>query len=181
MGEEKVFFSKDWRTSSSVKLFDKFSEGYDAIRLVGVLFLYDDRDIKYRVDFQIEKYQGSVETDSDGDIMIIRRVPDSFTRSTFSSFKDQFMSESAFFLSNGKRKITLKKLFSMVCDGLTKAKPEETRFAYKPEEPYIIKAQASHNRTGYGSKYYQDILIEQGTLYGETDEYVISKIFFTEV
>ena len=39
------------------------------------------------------------------------------------------------------------------------------------EEPYLLRAQNSSNRTGYGREYNGSDLVWQGTLYGETTEY----------
>lgn len=38
----------------------------------------------------------------------------------------------------------------------------------------VLNAQNSKNRSGYGNEYYRDELIYEGTLYGETTEYVIT-------
>ena len=39
--------------------------------------------------------------------------------------------------------------------------------------PYLLRAQNSGNRTGYGTIYHYDELVHQGTLYGETTDYAI--------
>lgn len=38
-------------------------------------------------------------------------------------------------------------------------------------KPYLLRAQNTSNRTGYGSEYNGDFLVHQGTLYGETTRY----------
>lgn len=40
-------------------------------------------------------------------------------------------------------------------------------------KPYLLRAQNSSNRMGYGNVYYQDVLMYEGTLYGETTDYCI--------
>jgi hypothetical protein len=46
------------------------------------------------------------------------------------------------------------------------------------KNPYLLKAQLSTNRTGYGNVYYQDELVYQGTLYGEyTPFYIVGLIY----
>ena len=41
------------------------------------------------------------------------------------------------------------------------------------DNPISINAQSSSNRTGYGNEYYYDMLIYEGTKYGETSEFPI--------
>lgn len=163
-----TFISSNWRNASSIKLFDLFSEGYDAIRLQSVLFIYDDNNVKWKVDFQIEK-------------LTIKSAMKKYAEATFSAFKNQFMSDAAFFVSRGRRKVYLKQLFAIVCDALAKVKSNQKSFEYQFEQPYVIRAQASHNRMGYGNIYCGDRLVEEGTKYGETDEYLITKTFFSRV
>ena len=45
---------------------------------------------------------------------------------------------------------------------------------YVLENPIILNAQNSRNRSGYGNRYNGYELIRQGTLYGETTEYLIT-------
>lgn len=54
--------------------------------------------------------------------------------------------------------------------------PEEILF----DTPYLLRAQNSSNRTGYGSEYNGYDLIYQGTLYGETTEYAIVGVMFSK-
>ena len=44
------------------------------------------------------------------------------------------------------------------------------------EEPIMLRAQTSNNRTGYGSIYNGENLIHEGTLYGETTSYIIKGV-----
>lgn len=180
MEEMNVYIAKDWRSSSSVTLFDMLCNGYDAIRLRSVLFIYDDNDIKWKVDFQIEELNAMVRNELYGGITRAELAKLS-SRASFSELKSQFMSDKAFFVSNGSRKVKLKQLFSMICEALSDTKHRQESFEYRPRHPYIINAQASHNRTGYGNKYCGNQLVEEGTKYGETDEYVITKILFHAV
>lgn len=46
------------------------------------------------------------------------------------------------------------------------------------EKPYLLRAQNSGNRTGYGSEYNGYDLVYQGTLYGETTKYAFVGIIF---
>ena len=182
MEEMNVYQASDWRNSSSVKLFDMLGNGYDAIRLRSVLFIYDDNDVKWKVDFLIEEYKRPIEkTEEDGITFVVSLPDNNNAMSSFSDIKNQFMSEKAFFVSNGSRKVKLKQLFSMICEALSNTKHGQEFFEYRPGHPYIINAQASHNRTGYGNKYCGNQLVEEGTKYGETDEYVITKILFRAV
>ena len=41
------------------------------------------------------------------------------------------------------------------------------------DNPISINAQSSNNRTGYGNEYYYDILMYEGTKYGETSQFPI--------
>lgn len=41
---------------------------------------------------------------------------------------------------------------------------------------YLLRAQNSSNRTGYGNIYYGDELVHEGTLYGETTSYVFAGV-----
>lgn len=41
------------------------------------------------------------------------------------------------------------------------------------DNPISINAQSSKNRTGYGNEYYYDLLVHEGTKYGETNEFPI--------
>ena len=41
---------------------------------------------------------------------------------------------------------------------------------------YLLRAQNSSNRTGYGNIYYGDELVHEGTLYGETTSYVLAGV-----
>lgn len=41
------------------------------------------------------------------------------------------------------------------------------------DNPISINAQSSSDRTGYGNEYYYDMLIYEGTKYGETSEFPI--------
>ena len=45
------------------------------------------------------------------------------------------------------------------------------------ENPFLLRAQNSYNRTGYGSTWYGPNEYIQGTLYGETTEYGIVGIY----
>ena len=47
------------------------------------------------------------------------------------------------------------------------------------EEPIMLRAQTSGNRTGYGSIYNGEKLIHEGTLYGETTSYIIKGVRIT--
>ena len=47
------------------------------------------------------------------------------------------------------------------------------------ENPISINAQSSNNRKGYGNEYYYDILIYEGTKYGETSQYPIVGYIYT--
>ena len=182
MKELNVYYSSDWKTTSSIDLFDMLCNGYDAIRLRSVLSIYDDNDDKWKVDFLIEKYQRPVEETEENGITFVVSLPDSnYSRASCTDNKNQFMSQTAFFVSNGNKKVRLKQLFSMICEALSNSKHGQESFEYCPKQPYIISAQASHNRTGYGNKYCGKQLVEEGTKYGETDEYVISKILFSPV
>lgn len=49
------------------------------------------------------------------------------------------------------------------------------------KKPYMLRAQNSLNRTGYGSIYNGYDLVRQGTLYGETTKYLITKAFVEAV
>jgi hypothetical protein len=41
---------------------------------------------------------------------------------------------------------------------------------------YLLSAQNSANRTGYGNIYYGDELVHEGTLYGETTSYAFAGV-----
>lgn len=41
------------------------------------------------------------------------------------------------------------------------------------DNPISINAQSSKNRTGYGNEYYYDLLVYEGTKYGETSQFPI--------
>ena len=41
---------------------------------------------------------------------------------------------------------------------------------------YLLRAQNSSNRAGYGNIYYGDELVHEGTLYGETTSYVLAGV-----
>lgn len=49
--------------------------------------------------------------------------------------------------------------------------------AYFFSKPYKLKAQNSRNRSGYGNIYNGDILIYEGTKYGETSGYLIVGVY----
>lgn len=52
------------------------------------------------------------------------------------------------------------------------------------DNPISINAQSSSNRTGYGNEYYYDILMYEGTKYGETSQFPIigyTMSFFGEI
>ena len=53
---------------------------------------------------------------------------------------------------------------------------------FKFEKPYLFRAQNSGNRTGYGWEWdwtdRYDPIVYEGTLYGETTNYIISGVYF---
>lgn len=54
---------------------------------------------------------------------------------------------------------------------LEKQKSEDEIILF--DNPISINAQSSNNRTGYGNEYYYDILMYEGTKYGETSQFPI--------
>lgn len=53
----------------------------------------------------------------------------------------------------------------------------DTGRPYFFSEPYHLRAQNSRNRSGYGNIYYGDVLIHEGTKYGETSSYLIVGVY----
>ena len=51
----------------------------------------------------------------------------------------------------------------------------------KFEKPYLLRAQNSNNRTGYGNEYYGYDLVYQGTLYGETTNYAFVGVILHKI
>ena len=56
-------------------------------------------------------------------------------------------------------------------ENLEKQKSEDEIILFN--NPISINAQSSNNRTGYGNEYHYDILIYEGTKYGETSQFPI--------
>ena len=58
---------------------------------------------------------------------------------------------------------------------------EGYKTTYKFETPFQLNAQNTNNRTGYGSEYYGEYCVYEGTLYGETSTYVITGFILTNL
>jgi hypothetical protein len=93
---------------------------------------------------------------------------------TFTAFKTAFCGK-VFSLSNQGTNVLSKSCI----EGVQKTfHPEIQTMKYEFPTPIRFSAQNSGNRSGYGSRYHWGELVYEGTLYGETTDYMFTEARF---
>lgn len=97
---------------------------------------------------------------------------------TMTDFKGGYLNPFIYIpKSEDPKKITLKEYIENEVTESIYNKYADSGNAYLFSVPYRLKAQNSRNRSGYGNIYNGDLLVYEGTKYGETSNYLIVGVY----
>lgn len=96
---------------------------------------------------------------------------------TFTKLKKKML-EKLFFETERHNNVIINEVFN----GINKTNIEETdEFYHYFECPILFKAQNSLNKSGYGNRFYNGEMVYEGTLYGETSEYMFIGVHYQKL
>lgn len=161
---------KIFDTTRSIKLMDEFDGIGEKNNVVyDRLVIYNENLLAYTNSNKVFNYA-----------LIIERGKNEETVGsiTMTSLKNGYLNPNVYVTKEKESKVVLLK--EHVGNEITEDVYDEYVDSGKPyffSKPYQLRAQNSNNKSGYGNIYYGDVLIHEGTKYGETSRYIIVGIF----
>ena len=152
------------KSTQTISLMDKFESRnedhqkiYDTLELID-LFLVNYRNHYYKVSLSVQR--------KPRDLKCIE------SSLTFTDLKKELLDKWFYLKDKDSFKIVHE-----VYEGLKKVwNSKDKTVSYPLPTPVMFNAQNSGNRCGYGNIYYGEDLICEGTLYGETTDYMFVEV-----
>lgn len=157
-------------TSRTLKLMDEFEGiGEDNKIIYDRLVIYNQNLLGHLGEHKVFNYALIVERG---------KSQEAVGSITMTDFKSSYLNPFIYVTKSEDAKITILK--EHIENEVTESVYNEyvdSGNAYIFSAPYKLKAQNSRNRSGYGNIYNGDILVYEGTKYGETSSYLIVGVY----
>lgn len=164
MIDKSIYCHNVYSDTKSIEIMDEFekrdSEGkklYSMLKLINV-FVIKYRRQNYWISLSVKRMPKNVDFED--------------SSLTFTKLKKQ-LAEHVFTIKNKDEFLIVNKVFESIKNAqLPKRSKECIEIVF--DKPVKFNAQNSSNRSGYGNRYYFGECVYEGTLYGETSDYMFS-------